>query len=829
MEKRKNRIAGILEKWTKKMEKLDNSRPVQQEGKPGRKNSCHTSRKQEGEERVRTASKKDISSRSAQNFGQTSPTNGRRSRSPPPPPSAPGRWYTQITPWASIKGKFNLSDDRYDDFKFLMYLDINDFYIENYVNYILGKTNPIIVGRLSHHVKFWKELNAPEWILDIIKDGFKVPFIKNPPKIFLPNNKSAILPEHKKWVNETLMEFEQYGFIKRVKRIPYCVLPLSIAIHPEKLSLIHDESPLNLYVSKEKFKLEGWQNMFEYAKDANYGIKFDLKKYYFHIEIHEDYKKYFGFSYPKNGETIYYIWQVLPYGYTLAPFITMNISKPLVSKWRKNGSLICLFVDDGFCVSKDKKDLERRSIQIQVDLILAGLIPGINKCTWNPSKQLDWNGLSWDFDRKILKIIPRRIKKVLDFGVKFCNEWPNVTFRQVSKFVGMINSLAPVFNGKEQIYTRFLQTFINIRNFNSLEWDSKIKSDFSPLFDKAKEEIDFLIENIDIFNIRPFKEKRPTILGWSDSSGYAIGGVFIKPNEKSLRKIFMIDHYAEQLLQDNSAQIWHVDFVERALKMANNKDHLLKDFTFFHRMLTEREKSFDSNEREIIGVKELFLGSLNFLKNSRIIMHVDNENVEKIVKKGSGKIRLHNHALEIHKFCRDYNINLDVVAIPRTINQFADSISKAYDLEDYSVTDKFYLDCLDLAGIKCNIDRFANNLNTKLKIFNSSSFCIGTSGVDAFNYHWGKPFINWLFPPPRLILKAVNKLKMDQSIGLMITPRWTSASFYPYLHKMLGKNAKIWTFQGNDIFIQGVDTSSFFGPNFNAPVNLWKFDFTDNA
>ena len=103
-----------------------------------------------------------------------------------------------VSSWSQIKSVFDLDDSRYLDFKFLEFLDINDFYVRNYVNYILGNEEPIIVGRLRAHLSFWESINAPDWILSIVKDGFTVPFYKLPPPIYLPNNKSSLNPAHKR-------------------------------------------------------------------------------------------------------------------------------------------------------------------------------------------------------------------------------------------------------------------------------------------------------------------------------------------------------------------------------------------------------------------------------------------------------------------------------------------------------------------------------------------------------------------------------------------------------------------------------------------------------
>ena len=734
----------------------------------------------------------------------------------------------QLHTWTEVKHLFNIQDDRYLEFEFLLYLDIYDSYVRNYVFYLLNKEVPLIVGRLKKHVEFWKSIKTPEWILEIILHGFKVPFLKEPPVLFFPNNKSAVDPKNRKWVLNTLAEFESYGFIKRVDKPPYCILPLSVAEHPEKLSLIHDESPLNIYVDKTKFKLEGWDTMFEYAKHADYGIKFDLKKFYFHIEIHEDFKKYFGFSYQIEGETVYFIWNTLPYGYTRAPYIAKHLMKPLVTYWRYKGFRITVTFDDGFCVSSSFKELRLASLQIQSDLVRAGLIPGLEKCTWLPSKKLSWNGLYWNLCDKKLQIMERRITNFLEHLQFILNSWPLVSFRTLSKLIGMLISMYPVFCGKEQLFTRYLQTFINIRNYHELDWDSMIKSDFKELFSKAKFELEFWLQNIKKFNERSFFVKAPIVLAWSDASSYAIGGIAIKMCVSSNRKIFQIDDCL-QVVQGDSAKSWHVDLVHRAMNFAKKWPEFkeCKDYTFYHRMLFLDEKELDSNERELKAVKGLLYGSKNLISNCSVTLHVDNETVESVIRKGSSKIRLHKYATEIFYFCLENEVSLNVVSIPRSINCFADMISKSRDLEDYTVTQNFFEMAQNISGLKCNVDRFANNFNTKLKIFNSSSFCIGTSGVDSFNYDWSLPFINWCFPPPRLISKTINKLRNDEGIGLLITPEWKSAFYYPLLIELKAyPHVKVWTFEGKNVFKKGIDPSSFFGESFKSAVNLWLLNFS---
>jgi hypothetical protein len=130
-------------------------------------------------------------------------------------------------------------------------------------------------------------------------------------------------------------------------------MPLQVKESSEKVALIYDMSPLNDFVKQASSKLESWEEMFEYSKSANFGIKFDLKKFYHEIDIAEEDQKYFGFMYQMEDKQdhIYFVWTTLPYGYTRAPYIARQVMKPLIAKWRRLEAMVVVFYDDGMAVS----------------------------------------------------------------------------------------------------------------------------------------------------------------------------------------------------------------------------------------------------------------------------------------------------------------------------------------------------------------------------------------------------------------------------------------------------------------------------------------------
>ncbi len=146
--------------------------------------------------------------------------------------------------------------ERYLDFEYLLYLPIDDPFIENYVQFQLGQAEPIIKFRIRSHAQFWKTITDVPWLLEIIQKGVALPFAKEPPGIMLPNSKTAIEPDAVPWVRETLHEYLRYGFIKKVKVVPRCVMPLQVKDTGGKKALIFDMSVLNEYVEKSKFELD---------------------------------------------------------------------------------------------------------------------------------------------------------------------------------------------------------------------------------------------------------------------------------------------------------------------------------------------------------------------------------------------------------------------------------------------------------------------------------------------------------------------------------------------------------------------------------------------
>ncbi len=221
------------------------------------------------------------------------------------------------------------------------------------------KPIPIVKGRLKNHSEFWERIGANETIVLILKEGYRIPFHTVPPSTHSPNNKSAY--KHHDFASKAIKELLNTGRIKEVSHIPYVVNPLSVSEKCEKLRLILDLRLVNFHVYKDKIRFDDWKVMESYLDMGGFGFKFDITQGYHHIDIHVDFQKFLGFSWILDGVQNYFIFLVLPFGLTSAPYIFTKVVRVLVKFWRNVGIKICVFIDDGFGCAKSLGEAKSHS------------------------------------------------------------------------------------------------------------------------------------------------------------------------------------------------------------------------------------------------------------------------------------------------------------------------------------------------------------------------------------------------------------------------------------------------------------------------------------
>ena len=71
---------------------------------------------------------------------------------------------------------------------------------------------------------------------------------------------------------------------------------------------------------------------------------FDLKSGYHHVEIFPDHRQYLGFSWNFGSVVKYFVFTVLPFGMSSAPYIFSKLVRSLVNYWRGLGRRLVTFL-----------------------------------------------------------------------------------------------------------------------------------------------------------------------------------------------------------------------------------------------------------------------------------------------------------------------------------------------------------------------------------------------------------------------------------------------------------------------------------------------------
>lgn len=117
----------------------------------------------------------------------------------------------------------------------------------------LKRTPKGVQNSLRNHYALGGNIGTFDHILSIMKTGYNISFVNNPPKIHMKNNLSVL--QNCTFVSESVEDLIESGCIVQVPFKPFVVSPLSVAQKREKKRLILDLSVLNFYVKKENLKI----------------------------------------------------------------------------------------------------------------------------------------------------------------------------------------------------------------------------------------------------------------------------------------------------------------------------------------------------------------------------------------------------------------------------------------------------------------------------------------------------------------------------------------------------------------------------------------------
>ena len=557
---------------------------------------------------------------------------------------------------------------------------------------------------LRKYLEHWHHIGANPSVIDTIENGYKIPFFTTSVSKSFQNNQSAI--QNANFVTCTVKELLKFCRTKETRAPPYIVSPLTVAKNNHnKPRLILDLRYVNSFVYKGKIKFDDWRTMQDFVDNEGFPYKFDISQGYHHIDIDENHQKYLGSSWKIDGKIRYFMFTVLPFGLCSAPFIFTKVVRSLVKFWRREERKICLYIDDGLGASPSL-DLALDEIEfVKNSLTRCDFVINSEKSVWQPQKEFIWLGIKINLITSHFTIPETGILSIMKYIQVTIKNLPYTTARNLSKLCGKIISTKFVLGNIAQLKTRNIYKIIQAE----LTWDKRIQLHENH---KAIQEIIFWQNNLRRLNSCVlYSFQVPTVFTSSDASNHALSAQFLKGR----REYICFKNFSEYEIKQSST--W----------------------------------------RELFAIQFALHSFTPMISNKSVHWETDNYVAFLIVAPGSNKAHLQTLAEDIYDLTIQRSIFLQVKWIPRHKNQIADTFSKTYHFDDWETTDTLFHYLNRLLG-PFTINMFADNENTKLKKFNSKSWCPDTSQVDVFAIGWGKDN-NYLVPPIYLVTKAIKLLQ----------------------------------------------------------------------
>ena len=626
---------------------------------------------------------------------------------------------------------------------------------------------------------FWQnDLQAGEWVMDVLTQGYVIPFVESPPAYEEANNKSAM--QDMPFVIQAVAELQKRGVIEFRDEKPLCVSPLTVSKKfgrdgITKNRLCWDGSRcVNLYVKEQKVVLSHLRRSLEITREGDFQVTYDLKAAYHHVRIHPSQTKYLCAAIPKpDGGKQYFVFLYLPFGLSSAVHCLTKLFKPVNAYIHEKGIRHSIYLDDGRIVAETKCKAEDQRTFVYKVLKSSGWILEVKKYDKdgdaNQSKEylgfiIDTASMTVRLQEAKKQRILQQVSETISHGSK------SFPAKELAGTIGKIVATEPALGPIVVIAARASYAVLEEAT-QRIGWNSSLV-----MSKEAQDGLQFFVDNCSEFDNSPIRSAATEISVLS----------IIGPPSSFMKSSFVANH-----VRTNEEKIWASDASGYATCAYSIKgDHL-----YFRGILNEDERMLSSGHRELLAVAktmEYYEQTGTFTtKATNIYWLTDSQNLVTFLTKGSGKRHIQKDVFQIMIRCKRLNTRIIPIHLLRDDPRIkiADDGSKTTDTDNWQVDDQTFQ--RNRTRYKFTIDLFASDRNSKCQRFYSNFFCPGTSGIDAFSHSWDDE-VAWICPPIQEIIRIVRRLKTSRTTGILFVPKWKTADYWVEIFNNEGR--LLWPF-----------------------------------
>ena len=584
-------------------------------------------------------------------------------------------------------------------------------------------------GRLAHFAEKWEEITDNKWVLSIVRNGFRIPFIKIPPLSSVPirmsQSSSPFLREEienllNKRAVERVQNPETPGFYSRIFLVPK---------KNGKFRLILDLSLLNRYIEKQAFKMETVKSVRQAMRLNDWAVSIDLTDAYLHVPIHRQSRKYLRFVH----EDQVYHFSALPFGMSLSPLIFSKLMDVIAAFLRQRAISVFPYLDDWLIKNLiHNRLITQTKICIQTIQSL-GFLPNLKKSDLFPAQKFTFIGMEFLTQQNLVRVPADRVQNLI-LTIKKIMSAKHVSARTFLSLLGKLSAAADlVLLGR--LHLRPLQMCLL----------SVWKPHIFPLDHPIS--INGMI--------------RSHLQWWINPIRFETGTSIHPPDPKFF------------LYRDASHYGWGA--------------HLEPTTLSFHGRWTENQSQLHINMLEMMAIRLALKQAKTFIHHSCIMISTDNTTVVSYINKQGGT-HSPNLCVEVWKilnWCLEQDIVIRVRHIPGKFNILADRLSRL----DKPIKTEWSLDQTVANSVFQmlnfpNVDLFATRFIHRLPLYVSPVQDYKALAIDALSMDWNHLHA-YAFPPFILIPAVLEKIRQHQCRIVLIAPFWPQQQWFSELLLLL--------------------------------------------
>ena len=597
-------------------------------------------------------------------------------------------------------------------------------YVKPVVNAPNVVTNLPVGARLQIFWKTWLDLGAGPKVVQILREGYALPFRIRPkltrsPIVIScygnPRRNSYLLEALHQLMTKNAIELvnkqKSLGFFNRLFLVP----------KPEnKWRPILDLSNLNQFLKVEKFKMETPETIRTSLQQGEWVTSIDFKDAYFHIPIQEQSRKYLRFH--VQGRT--YQFKALPFGLSTAPLEFTVIAKEVKLMALKQGIRIHQYLDDWLVrASSHPVCLHHTQKLMQICQELGWLV-NIEKSELDPKQVFNFVGYQFDLQAGRVRPTPDRWQSLQDKVLQLLSR-PVCSARDFMSLVGLLTAT------EKQVHLGRL-------HMRPIQWH--LKNNW-----RIPESLEKTI---------PLPRSLHPHLQWWLREENVLTGQPLHPAKHAL-----------QIFTDASKEGWGAHLNERIARgvwsIPESKLHI-----------------------NYLELKAVFLALKQFqdlCSDKTVLVATDNTTVVAYINKEGGMRSGQLCALlwRILTWCTRNGVTLRSRHIPGRLNVVADKLSRLGQIiqTEWSLLPHVF-DLICSRWHRPQMDLFATRFNTKLPVFVSPVPDPMATAVDALSLPW-EDLDAYAFPPAAILGKVVEKL-LDCPCKrmILIAPGWPNMTWF---------------------------------------------------